>query len=343
LAAVAVIVATIVVARIYGSPLRRDAKQNDVRTYGRIANGECEWSGCLAEARFVGGSGVVLALTDQAGANVMAVEIDGTMRRWFLSAGENNRTFDVDPQLHEHHVVILKDTEAALGRIKLRKFAATSGELISTERKRHRVQFIGDSVTCGYGALGTDPCDFSPATESFSAAFPTIVGRALEADVAAVCYSGIGVARNGDGGEVNTMPHLYDRLFPADASQVARDETPDVIVVELGTNDYLKGIPPSNFDEVLGRFLDHLRDRFALANILVLAGGPVLVGDRASVEADAVERAITQRVRGGDLSMTIVRLPTVSNTGCKGHPSAAEHAELAHLVEVAIRDRTHWL
>lgn len=28
-----------------------------------------------------------------------------------------------------------------------------------------KIEFIGDSITCGYGNLGTPPCDFTPDTE----------------------------------------------------------------------------------------------------------------------------------------------------------------------------------
>ena len=47
---------------------------------------------------------------------------------------------------------------------------------------------IGDSISVGYGALGTAPCNFSTATESVFVTYGTLVATALEADLQVCQY-----------------------------------------------------------------------------------------------------------------------------------------------------------
>lgn len=76
-------------------------------------------------------------------------------------------------------MVLRKRTEASFGVVTFSGFniVGESGqrEFISAldsydfQEKRQderRIEFIGDSISCGYGIEGRAPCSFSPATEN---------------------------------------------------------------------------------------------------------------------------------------------------------------------------------
>ena len=68
--------------------------------------------------------------------------------------------------------------------------------------------------------------------------------RELGAAHVAIAYSGIGMLRNNGGGTTGTMPERYERTLADDAASLGLARyTPDVVVIDLGTNDFATGDP----------------------------------------------------------------------------------------------------
>jgi hypothetical protein len=78
-------------------------------------------------------------------------------------------------------VVLRKRTEAFLGVVTFHGFAiagdfahqplfvpalANKQASLMTNNEGRRIEFVGDSISCGYGIAGHPPCPFSPATEN---------------------------------------------------------------------------------------------------------------------------------------------------------------------------------
>jgi hypothetical protein len=88
-------------------------------------------------------------------------------------------------------------------------------KLTPSKRPARRIEFIGNSITCGYGVLSdSSNCHFSPQTEDAGMSYAAILSRRLHADYHLVAYSGKGMVRNyGDKNKtsVNPMLSLYDR------------------------------------------------------------------------------------------------------------------------------------
>ena len=115
-----------------------------------------------------------------------------------------------------------------------------------TEEKDLKIEFIGDSITCGYGIDETDEKGvFSTATENFSKSYAYLTAESLDADYSAVCFSGYGVysgyTSNGVLNDEDTVPLYYDKscfLYGGRETQWDFSEfQSDVVVINLGTND----------------------------------------------------------------------------------------------------------
>lgn len=115
-----------------------------------------------------------------------------------------------------------------------------------TEEKYLKIEFIGDSITCGYGIDETDEKGvFSTATENFSKSYAYLTAESLDADYSAVCFSGYGVysgyTSKGVLNDEDTVPLYYDKscfLYGGRETQWDFSEfQSDVVVINLGTND----------------------------------------------------------------------------------------------------------
>jgi lysophospholipase L1-like esterase len=249
-----------------------------------------------------------------------------------------------------HTIKIVKITEASMGTDQFTGFALDDGEsLVSLPEGNGRViEFIGNSITCGYGDE-TDRSEdhFRPDQENFYETYAAVTARAFMADAVAVCKSGIGMYRNYGGpvtGTQNTMPVMYDRTLFNTAEPVW-DSTaivPDVVCINLGTNDTSLGIFDVNlFSEACRKFLLRIRSNYPNALIVYLIG-PMMGEHDASMVRQAVEQAFSVIK---DPRMKIFALSTQTGEfgiGGDYHPTVAQHRHNAYELIEYLEKETGW-
>lgn len=111
--------------------------------------------------------------------------------------------------------------------------------------KKLSIEFIGDSITCGYGVEGANQYEnFKTATENAMKSYAYLTAQQLDADYSIVSYSGYGiVSAYSSGGDKNTtglLPDYYDVIGKPDDYKKPWDHSAhhyDAIVINLGTND----------------------------------------------------------------------------------------------------------
>ena len=201
---------------------------------------------------------------------------------------------------------------------------------------------IGDSITCGYGVLGAGPgCGFTADTEAETHAWGALAAAQLGAWNTAIAYSGKGVIRNYGGDTIDLMPALFLRQDANDpASTWNWSYQPQVVVVNLGTNDYSVGDPGQAFEDAYIAFVATIRGKYPDAWIVV-SSSPMLDGaDHSSLvgHLQAVVAASGARVRFLDL------LPQdpADGYGCDWHPSEATQRKMAAALVAEIREVTGW-
>lgn len=297
------------------------------------------WPGTAIAARFDGAQ--ISVRLDDSGVDWFAVEIDGEAAPPFqATAGEQDYLLADGLSDGPHDLVLSRRTESFVGTS---RFLGLSGaRLIPTPAPARLVEFIGDSITCGYGVLGNGPsCEFSENDESEPDAWGAIAARALGAAHTAIAYSGRGVVRNVGGDTTDTMPVLFLRTI-ADEPDSEWDfaTSPDVVVVNLGTNDFASGDPGTDFTDGYVAFIEQIREHYPEPWILV-ATSPMLSGAaRPQLRAylEAAVGAAGERVRLVDLD----EQNPDDGYGCDSHPSRATQQKMADRLVPAIRDVTGW-
>jgi lysophospholipase L1-like esterase len=297
-----------------------------------------EWSGTSIRARFSGtGIGVTL---DSEGGNIFEVLIDGTPQTP-ITTSWGEETFPLASGLTsgEHEVELVRRTEAFFNAVSFLGFTVTGGALVASPWPwTHRIEFIGDSITAGYGALGEGPsCGFSAETESAWVAYGSVAARALGAAPQLIAWSGKGVVQNYGGDREEPMPELYPRTIPTEAGEWGFDPPADAVVINLGTNDFSTTVDQAEFETAYRELIVLVRSRNPAAPIYCV-GGEFLNATATTYIANAIAAT-------GDANVELLELPGVLSSegwGCDWHPSEATHLRIGGLVADRLRADLGW-
>ena len=219
-----------------------------------VYNGRISWRnpkspafsypGTSAEFRFTGSSVTMLA---KPGSGHFMVELDN-LAPFKINFSENDSVATLASNLdnNEHRVRVTYAIEGYQKRPEFRGFLLSDGGkmLNAPKRSSRRIEFIGNSITCGYGIEADSAREkFTYDTENHYYTFAARTARALGAEYNVVARSGIGMYRNYGGPAEGTpdgcLPALYDRtlFYDADEKWDFSSFQPDVVCVNLGTND----------------------------------------------------------------------------------------------------------
>lgn len=267
--------------------------------------------------------------------------------------------FDTDtPQ--DAVVRVVKLSEAAHSCIGIRDICVKGDTPIApTPAKEHLIEFIGDSITCGYG-VDKEETDggFQTLTENVTRTYAYRTAEALDCDYSMVSYSGYGIisgyTTNGKANPSQVVPKWYGKVgfsyatFESDKrlqDQVWEfSSEPDLIVINLGTNDAsytgTDAAKQQEYVEGYVAFLKRIRERNPNAPILCTLG---IMGDTLCESMEHAATAYTTET--GDSNIRTMRF-AVQNAAdgyaVDWHPTAATHDKAAQLLTTFIREWLHW-
>lgn len=247
--------------------------------YSTTGAAKVSWSGSTFTLGF-SGTAVKIHLTG--GRNYFNVTVDGDTAEATVirSASQDTLIFLAENlSAGPHYISVYKRTEAALGSATFKGFdvfgEANAAALPSAPTKK--IEFIGNSITCGYGILANSQSDhWSDSTEDASKAYAGIAASLLGAEAHTISVSGRGYYRNSDGTTTETLPDYFDNTLYAADHNWDFSWIPDAVVINLGTNDFATGLPDSTtFVNSALSFIKTIRSKYPAAAI-VLVDGPML-------------------------------------------------------------------
>ena len=184
-----------------------------------------------------------------------------------------------------HVVTLYKRSEAKFGDLYfwgLRVLGEADKALLPAPPE-HKIEFIGNSITCGSDVLvSVQGGPFKLEYESSYYGYAGQTARILNAEIHNICNGGHGVYVNYDGSTGFLLPFVYNRTgaLPYVAFPWDHDKWhPDMVVVNLGTNDFASGKNDSTgFVNATVKFIRRIRSYHPEAKI-VLLDGPMLTGN----------------------------------------------------------------
>jgi lysophospholipase L1-like esterase len=311
--------------------------RHDASDPGHVRMG---WSGVGAVLRFTG-TGASVRLDDRG--RYFTVLVDGAPQPTLTTTpGEQSYLLASGLPAGEHTLELYRRTEGSFGETVVLGFDL-EGELLAPPPVQRRIEIVGDSITCGYGNEGVAPCSFSAETENHYLTYGALAARALGAELSTVAWSGKGVVNNYGDDVFEPLPQVYDRLLASDGAPWDFSWQPDVVVINLGTNDFSTGDDPPEavFVPAYVDFLAHLRAVYPQAFILALA--PSLYGAEAAMVAGYLQSAVDQRHIAGDAELAFADINVDwIGSGCDGHPSLATHAGMAMRLTTELQTQLGW-
>lgn len=304
------------------------------------------WPGSAVTVRFRGTR--LNAVVHEPNANRYEVFVDGARTATLAPAKGTNLLRVADGLADgEHTVRLVKRTESFFGVVQVRGWQLDAGaDLLDSPRPVRALEFVGDSITCGYGNEAPDQTHkFNAETENAAAAYGFLAAQALGADYTAVAWSG---KRLWPG---NSILDLYGRILPQDESSAwdfAAARQPDAVLVNLGTNDFAGGNPEEEgWIGAYVAFVKRLRAQYPSARIYCVVGPMMSDAWSASKTALTTIRGYLRRVvaESGDDNIAFIEFPMQDGKlgfGADWHPSRKTHQRMAEQLASTLRTDLGW-
>lgn len=298
-----------------------------VYTAGRVKDAgntvQYSWPGVYFEGN-VRGTGVGIELNDPAAD--YDVQVDGATVATLVTPGNTTHWINgLQDRVHAVRLVKRNDTPgntSTFGGF----LAAPGGAVLSKPAARSRqIEFIGDSLTVGYGNLSTSrTCTWDQVRRSTDSDVSSgaLTARQLNADYQINGYSGLGMVRNYNGGSSDvTYRTFYGRALLSVSGDVWQNPgtwRPQLVVINLGTNDFSTAVNPgepwtpeslaAGYRSAYGDFVQKVRVRYGAGTTIVAVGA----GRHAAMSSRWSRRATTPATTGSATGSSTSRAWTSS-------------------------------
>lgn len=302
------------------------------------------WSpGVYVTARFRGPSCAVVVNDEARGNdhNYVVLVVDGRATRQRL-AGRTDTLRVAGLADGPHTLVLCKATESGQGYLALVGLRCAR-LLPPPPRPARRIEFIGNSITCGTGSdLSAVACGKGQWYDQHNAyaAYGPRTARALGAEWQLTAVSGIGLMHSCCGMAI-TMPEVFDKLNLRDNAGAGdfRRYRPDVVTVCLGQND---GVQDSaQFCANYLAFLKTLRAAYPAAHLVCLSS-PMADARLTAVLHRYLGGVVAAARAGGDARVHKFFFSRSWNSGCDTHPTLAEHRVIAQELTAYLKQTMGW-
>lgn len=302
--------------------------------------------GVYIKARFMGNS-CEIELNDEVlygkNHNYISVSIDNRAPIRFKLSGKKNVIKIADSlDKRVHSLIICKDTETGIGYLEF--VGIRCKKLVPpAKQKKRKIEFFGNSITCGTGSDLTIPCnstnDWYDQHNAYLSYGP-LTARLLNADWVLTSVSGIGLIHSCCDMTI-TMPEVFDKL------NLRENKTdwdfskyqPDVLTVCLGQNDGLQDL--GKFVLAYVEFLKKLRGKYPQASIVLLSS-PMADAELLTFMKKSLNTIVTETRKSGDNNIYSYIFSKRYNHGCGDHPNLEDHGEIADELSFFIKGLKKW-
>jgi len=314
---------------------------------------ELSWSGTSLKINFKG-TGIKATLKDEYGNNyfnvivddkvVAIIHPDNTQSEYTLASGLANTN---------HSLELFKRTEWAMGKTWFYQFALDQNAIMLPPPtvKKHKMEFFGNSISCGYAVEDSSGKDRGTAPyENGYLSYAALTARHFDAEFHNTSRSGIGIMVSWD---PLIMPELYYRADATDGESHwdFSKYIPDIVVINLFQNDcWITKLPDNNQfkarfgtkaptdDQIIKAYKDFvktIRGKYPKAQIICVLGNMDITKE-GSPWPGYVEKAVAEI---GDKNIYAHIFP-YKNT--PGHPNIKEQQAMANDLIAFIDGHIKW-
>jgi lysophospholipase L1-like esterase len=317
------------------------------------------WQGAGLVATVNGSSIAVKLRTEGTTTVFFQPVIDGKMATRFKVDAGSDQTVTLASGLDatDHLVELYRDTEGMYGLSTFLGF--TSGTVKGAPSASGRlIEVVGDSISAGYGNLGSEPhpnwvatpaCHWTAENSTWYQTYAAVAGHALNAEVSTIARSGWGMCRDNTGNTSNVLSSVYaNALGTDDTTAWSFAPKASVVVINLGTNDWATGDPGTSYETAYQSFIakvrSHYPDAWVFLTIGSMLGDPSLSQVKAHLANVVAALAATgdNKLATFDLGVQNMGSDGSVPTGCDWHPNVADHQRMAGILQQQLSAKLGW-
>ena len=330
-------------------PQRYNAQNSMIRYSGRTLSDstgvQLIGSASFARMKFAGDTCVIFLRNEASGGghNYVSLELDGRYAGRLKIQNDSMKGYPLvigSDTLLKHTLTVYKATEAANGNV---IFGGILCDSLSKLPKppEQSIEFIGNSITCGYGDDYTEiPCDSGTWYDHHNAyfAYGPVVSRMLNVKYLLSSVSGIGVYRNWNV-KGPTMPQVYENLYLNTDSSYKWNFNrfnPDIVSICLGTNDFSDGdgvherlpFDDEAFTNTYIQFVETLYGHYPDAQVALLSS-PMLKGEKSELLIKCLKKVKEHFSDSGHKPIALFEFKDITPHGCDYHPDIQDQELMA--------------
>ena len=263
-----------------------------INIYGRsyIEDGKLNLDHCANGVELaIIGSSLSVDITSTVDNSYLRVYVDNDAEGNRMKIAKGTNTYTVAENLTNgyHKIRLVKATEMLHSSWDISNFVAPSFATLP-EKSDLKIEIIGDSITAGNANLGSSGDEWSVDNSDSAKTYAYFAAQQLNADYSIVAMSGICVKAYHWVKNTN-MATLYTYVSNTNTTTYDYSFKPDVIVLNLGTNDANYMTKPeganygSQFPNDYRAYLSYLREKNPNAYIICLYG---MMGKNLAVDAN---------------------------------------------------------
>lgn len=341
-------------AEAQGHSLAELLKNGQIKPLGRTTVNDdatgirTDWSGSGFAMNVTADGGIFTVNYTSSYASYWVILADGEqVWRGIAPAATSGKTFTAVIPKGSYTLSVVKETQ--IGNSSAAYFDLNSVTFAGTVNARPAdkplyIEFVGDSYSCGDGALGTYNAGavWTAIDDSATNGFPYFTAQLLGADYSIVARGGIGLA--GDNAQEPTTSKINMQQIYNFASGYRDMNTgkqydfsvhpADIVVVHLGANDDTSTAARSGWKTNLSYFITQVRDKNPNAAIVFASHKPAcyyamkqIIAEREATDPNLYAFLYSHQGNGS----------AALATQKEGHPSAEDHKAIAEALASFLR------
>ncbi len=275
------------------------------------------------------------------GNGVLEIVLDGTPVNYLWLKPEQDEYMVFSGLTGVHTVELHKRTERLTGGIRLADFTLPKGGefLAPPPEREHKIEYFGDSITCGAGASREHLAEGNPLDTDAFRSYVGISARMLMADYHTLSISGCGMIQDCMGKPSGVVPPNFP--YGCDGKPWDfRQFMAEAVVINLGQNDFSAPVDTAKYEERYLSFIDEIREAYGNPYIFCCVG---TMNDNYLPHVKNVVEAANKkgydRVHLVDLGVII---PEVEGWGGMFHPGLQAHYRMGMDLATEIARVTGW-
>lgn len=264
----------------YTDYLEFDHSQTDVfrflgRTAAQADGLPLSWSNSGIEFCFEGDRAEIhFAPYDQAEPVYVKAFFDDHSQRFCLAGSAPKVLLDFEENgPHTVRLVRVSEGVSPLVFQKVRIYGKNPRFTGAPTEKKYRIEFLGDSITAGFGDVAPrDKNEYATYEQDSTRTYAYLTAEALDAEIRTVCISGEGVWHSCGTEPGIRFPNIFRMATRTVTEYDHSSWQPDIMVLNCGTNDVPGGTTPETMKKEGAALLDQIRAAYPHAQIIWLYG-----------------------------------------------------------------------